>query len=328
MSHRRSVLLASAVAVGALLLSGCAQTQPAAAPSSASGGDDVVRVASAFGEVDVPANPTRIVSAAYYTVWTLWNLGVEPIATLDYTDQINSFTAEQQELLAEAEPIGGFRQLNFEAISAAKPDLIVGDAFDIDEATYLRLSEIAPTVVAGSDDRGDWQTISQELAAAVGKTDVWEQSKAEYEAKLAETKAEYGSIIDGNRWAIFSLSEPGQFSIQLPGGATGNLLLNELGLPLGPNVPLDDPDKKGWQSYPMEQLPIIFDGVTHAITFATPDGEIYPQIQEVIDSDVFQTTAVARTGAVSGISAEVNDYEGAKQFLDAIVTTVLEPARG
>lgn len=321
MTRSRGFALPALVLATLLALVGCSAPAASSAPSG-----ETKTVTSAYGDVTVPASPSRVASVAYYTLWQLWSLDVTPVAALDYTDQLAAFTEDQKKRLADSSAVGKFREINFEQLAAAKPDLIIGDAADVDEATYRRLSAIAPTVVAGGGTaRGDWQRITEEIAAAVGRTDAWEKGKADYEALRDETVATYRGVIDGNGWAVFSLAEPGQFSLQLPDGATGNMIVNELGMRLAPSVPVADPDAKGWQAYPLEQAPAVFADVTYAITFATSDGTIYPQIQEVIDSDVFQTTAVAKSGAITGLSTEVNDYAGAKALLAEIESKILRP---
>lgn len=321
MSVRRSSLLFACV-VATSLIAGCSSN----ADNLQSESGETRRFEGAYGTIDVPAEPLRVAAVGYDSAWQLRSLDVTPVAALDYTQQAASYTEEQLAFVEKAAPVGTFGSINFEAVLAAAPDVIVGEQFDVDEEAYRRLSEIAPTVVVGGGtERGDWQAITEQLATALGRTEVWEASRASYEQLRDATTAKYRDVIDRNRWICFSLADPGQFSIQLPTGATGNLLVNEMGLQYGPNVPLSDPDDKGWQAYPLEQLPSIFEGVTAAVTFSQANGEIFPAIRETIESPVFKTTTVSRTGHVAGMLTQVTDYVSAREWIEEFAKKFFEP---
>jgi iron complex transport system substrate-binding protein len=223
---------------------------------------DVRTVASAYGDIEVPVSPERVVAASYDTPWQLMSLGVKPAAVQDYGKWISEFTPEQQAFVDGLPTIGPFGEMNFEAIAAADPDIIVGDADEVDQAAFDRLSGIAPTVIVKGESRGDWKKITTELAEAIGKTDVLESTRTAYEENLERVRGEYADVIATNKWIHISLGDaPGAFSVQQPTGAIGNLVVNELGLAYGPGVPTNYTDA-GYASYPMEQLADILNGVT------------------------------------------------------------------
>lgn len=303
-----------------------ASSPAAASPSAAASGP--VTVTSAYGDVEVPVDAERVAAVSYNTPWQLQSLGVTPVATIDYSAWIDSYTAEQQAFIADADPIGTYGEINFEALAAAKPDLIIGDAYEVDEPTYERLATIAPTVIVGGEERGDWQSVTEQVAAAVGASDTWATSKAAYEQLRDSVKSEYADVIGGNTWINFSFGDDaGQFSVQLPTGDTGNLIVNEMGLTYGSGVSLDDPDNYGYVSLPLEQLPTVFDGVTAALTFVQADGSSYDGIEAITGSDLFQSLDVAKTGQIYGLSTSVTDYETAMDWIDELTAKVLEPLR-
>ncbi len=304
--------------------SASASAVPSAPESSSPSG--TLTVASAYGDVEVPADPQRVAGVSYNTPWQLQSLGVTPIATIDYSNWLSSYTPEQQAFIADAKPIGTYGEINFEALSATEPDLIIGDASEVDEATYQRLSTIAPTVIVGGGTRGDWQSITEQTAAALGKSDTWAASKAAYEQLRDTTKATYADVINGNRWINFSFgNDAGQFSVQLPTGDTGNLIVNEMGIPYGPGAQLEDTDGSGYASLPLEQLPTVFDDVTVALTFVQADGTSYDGITAITESPLFQSLDVATSGQIYGLSTSVTDYETAMDWINELTTKVLEP---
>ncbi len=86
--------------------------------------------------------------------WQLQAVGARPVATLDYSAYIDQFTPTQQKFIDGLSTVGVFLEVNREAVVAAAPDLIVGDAYEIDEDMFRELSKIAPTAVySGTNDR-------------------------------------------------------------------------------------------------------------------------------------------------------------------------------
>ena len=321
-SPRLRAALAAAVIVPLFAVTACAS----AAGSSGGASGDTVTVDTVYGEVTVPAEPERVAAISYDTPWQVMSLDIPVIAAIDYTQWIDGYTAEQQAYIADAAKVGSYGEVNFEALAGAAPDVIVGDAYEVDEATFERLSEIAPTVIVGGDERGDWKTITEDLATALGAHDTWEEAKASYEARRDAVKEEYADVIAANTWANFSLGdEAGQFSIQLPTGATGNLIVNEMGLTYGEGIPLDDEGGFGYASFPLERIGEILSGVTVGLTFENPDGSMIPAIKDVIDSSLFQQLDIAKSGRVYGMVTNVTDYRSAEAWIDELTTKALEP---
>lgn len=323
-SPRLRAALAAAVIVPLFAVTACASTAGSSGGDAASG--DTVVVDTVYGEVTVPAAPERVAAVSYDTPWQVMSLDVPVIATIDYTQWIDTYTEDQQAYIADATAVGTYGEINFEALAGAAPDVIVGDAYEVDEATFTRLSEIAPTVIVGGEERGDWQALTEDLATALGAHDTWAEAKASYEARRDEVKEQCADVISTNTWANFSLGdEAGQFSIQLPTGATGNLIVNEMGLAYGKGIPLEDEGGFGYASFSLEQIGTILDGVTVGLTFENPDGTMMPAIQDVIDSSLFQQLDIATSGRVYGLSTSVTDYRSAEAWIDELTAKVLEP---
>ncbi|WP_226532248.1 ABC transporter substrate-binding protein [Microbacterium paraoxydans] len=323
LSSRLRISLAAVAIVPLLVVTACSSDP--SPDGSASDGDTLV-VDSVYGKVTVPADPERVAAISYDTPWQVMSLDIPVVAAIDYSQWIDGYTDEQQAYIADAAKVGTYGEVNFEALAGATPDVIVGDAYEVDEATFERLSEIAPTVIVGGDERGDWQTITEDLASALGAHDTWAEAKASYEARRDEVKEQYADVIAANTWANFSLGdEPGQFSIQLPTGSTGNLIVNEMGLAYGDGIPAAGEGGAGYVSFPLERIGEVLDGVTVGLTYENPDGTKMPAIQDVIDSSLFQQLEIAETGNVFGLVANVTDYRSAEEWIDELTAKVLEP---
>lgn len=316
-------LLAVVTAFAPLLLVGCAA-------GGAEQDEGATRtVESAYGAVEVPATVERVAAVSYDTPWQLMSVGVQPIASIDYSQWAANFTAEQLAFVQDAAVIGTFGEINYEAIAAAAPDLIVGDMYEVDQQGYERLSEIAPTVIVGGDARGDWQALTEQTALAVDRHDEWAAGRDAYETRRDEIRSEYADVISSNRWITFSLGDDAtQFSVQLPTGSTGNLVVNELGMTYGPNVPLEDATGSGYASISVERVGTVFDGVTAALTFENMDGTPIPLIEDIMATDLFQQTEVAKSGHVYKLRTIVSDYDTALAWLNEVEEKVLAPLAG
>src|SRR5690606_31942126 len=128
---------------------------------------------TSFGPVDIPANPTRIVTTHNIATQPLIELGVVPVGRGDVAEA--SVLPENWALIADVPTLtleGG--EPNYEQIAALEPDLI----FEINVAAdqrIERLQQIAPVVLIGigGQDRALWQNRARQIADAVGALDAW-----------------------------------------------------------------------------------------------------------------------------------------------------------
>ena len=113
-------------------------------------------------------------------------LGVKPIgATAIFLDK--PFMEYLGSQVNGVKKVGTIDQPNLEAITAQKPDLIIG-AKDLHEAIYSKLSQIAPTVFTETffEDLEGRLTLH---ALAVGKSEKAKSVIADYESKVSKFKA-------------------------------------------------------------------------------------------------------------------------------------------
>jgi iron complex transport system substrate-binding protein len=153
-------MTATAAAVAA-----CSPQKPGAVAQ-----DGSVTVTHMFGETKVAAAPKRVVSAGYTEQDDLLAVGVVPIAVTNWWgDQPFGVWPWAQPKLGGAQPevldLGNGIQID--RIAAMKPDLIVATNAGIDEDTYKKLSQIAPTIPQSGQDAffEPWKT----QAAAIGR---------------------------------------------------------------------------------------------------------------------------------------------------------------
>lgn len=180
----RTVVLAVAAA---LTLGGCASGGTTGASGAPSGPTRTV-VDAEGTEVQVPEHPERVVVLSEPTMDGVLALGAQPIGVVTGRGQqtVPNYLAD---LAADLPILGGIAQPNFEAIGAAKPDLILVDGTSINNnpPVVAALRKIAPVVYTGYAG-GDWRTNFRLVAEAMNLVDEGEGIIAEYDAKVEAAK--------------------------------------------------------------------------------------------------------------------------------------------
>ncbi|MGP5931570.1 ABC transporter substrate-binding protein [Corynebacterium glyciniphilum] len=287
-------------------------------------GDSLHTVDSAYGEVEVPEDPQRVVAVSYDTPWQLKSLGVTPVGTQDYSDYAQGFTDEQMDFVESAEPVGTFFDLDIEAVAAADPDVIVGDVLEVDEDIYAKLSEIAPTVIVEGETRGDWKAIVGDIATAVDAEDALAETKATYEQRLAEIQDTYRDVLDEYTFAsIGPMADSANFYINYPSGILG-AVYEEVGMRTASSVPTGE-FSKGWEEYSTENIGSLLGDADVVLVPVLADGTVDPVMQEIIDNTLFRQLKAAQDGHVVEVDGLVTDYESATAYLDVIEDTILSP---
>lgn len=190
--------------------------------------ENTVTVTDVRGEVEIPANPQRIVDLSGNSD-ILSILGYKVVGTAnsdayDYT----KFPSYLEETLSGAKILGYSMQdtMDVEAVMNLNPDLIVIST--VQEKMYDALSEIAPTVMIQLEAL-NWKDDVRALGKVFGKEDVANEWIANYEAKAKDAgdkiKAKYG---DDTTYLSF-LASGGQFFV-FDGAGFGDVLYKDMGL--------------------------------------------------------------------------------------------------
>lgn len=214
-----------ATCMTAMMFAGC--TSNGAANEEVKMGD-TVKVTDVRGEVEIPANPKRIVDLSGNSD-ILSILGYKVVGTAnsdayDYT----KFPSYLEDTLSGAKILGYSMQdtMDVEAVMNLNPDLIVIST--VQEKMYDALSEIAPTVMIQLEAL-NWKDDVRALGKVFGKEDVANEWIANYEAKAKEAgdkiKAKYG---DDTTYLSF-LASGGQFFV-FDGAGFGDVLYKDMGL--------------------------------------------------------------------------------------------------
>jgi iron complex transport system substrate-binding protein len=155
-----------------------------------------VTIEHKYGETTIDAEPERVVSIGYGEHDGLLALGVVPVAVREWYGEFPSATWPwAQDALGDARPeVLSGTDLNFEAIAALRPDVIMGISSGMSDDDYEKLSQIAPTV-AQPDAYVDYGTpwdVSLEIAGrALGRA-------GEAAEVTAATRQLFDDAIDAN----------------------------------------------------------------------------------------------------------------------------------
>ncbi|MBJ6362969.1 ABC transporter substrate-binding protein [Paenibacillus sp. GCM10012307] len=211
-SSRKLTVLGLLVVSILLVLSGCSsstKTESVNSPAQASGnkaeagtnayGAEVHKVNDAYGEVEVPANPQKIVVLDIGALDNLLELGIKPIGAPSILTAGDPYPAYLKGTEGIAN-IGTVNEPNLEAIDALKPDLIIGNK-DTHDAIHDQLKQIAPTVFV--ETLGvTWKANLELHADTVNKQaeaekllEAYKQKTEDIKSRLADAKGREVSLI-------------------------------------------------------------------------------------------------------------------------------------
>jgi iron complex transport system substrate-binding protein len=193
-----------------------------ATPEATSAEAFPVTVEHKYGSTTITTAPQRVVSLGYNDQDPILALGTVPVAVRYwFGDESNAVWPWARDRLNGATPQVlnmPFGELNFEAIAALQPDLIIGVSSGVTAEEYATLSEIAPTV-AQSDEYVDfgvpWQEQTEVIGRALGQEALAQELVAATETRLAEVRAAHPAF-EGATAAIAAPAEGGQYYFSGP----------------------------------------------------------------------------------------------------------------
>ncbi len=232
----RPVPVLALLAALVLALAGCGggeeeSSRPAAA---AAGSAFPVTIDHKFGSTTVEEAPERVVVVGYTEQDAVLALGVKPVGVRAF---MGGYDWKQrpwaQEALGGTQPeVIGVEQINFEAVAAQRPDVIIAINTGMTEGDYEKLSRIAPTVAQSGDyvDFGmPWDEQTTTIGRALGREPEAEKVVAGIRARFARAREEHPELAGAS--AVLAYGGPdgyGAYTSQ----DTRSRFLTDLGLKL------------------------------------------------------------------------------------------------
>ncbi|CAN5723254.1 iron-siderophore ABC transporter substrate-binding protein [soil metagenome] len=133
-----------------------------------------VTIPNKYGSATIEEAPERVVVVGLVEQDALLALGVTPVATTewfgDHPDAVWPWATDEREALdgGEIQVLTNADGINFEAVAALRPDVIIGLYSGLTKTEYATLSKIAP-VVAQPEEYVDYAVPWQESTVTVGK---------------------------------------------------------------------------------------------------------------------------------------------------------------
>ncbi len=212
--------------------------EPAASEETKDDENSTRIVKDVKGEVEIPANPQRIVDLSGASD-TLSILGYQVIGTAnsdgyDYT----KFPSYLEKVLAGAKILGYSMQdtMDVEAIFELEPDLIILSTYQ--EKLYDQLKDVAPTVMIELAQL-DWKADFMKVAEIMGEEEKATQWLADYEEKGKTVGESIKELYGADTSYLSFLASGGQFYV-FDGAGFGDVLYTDLGLKKPEGMPTQE----------------------------------------------------------------------------------------
>lgn len=284
--------------LGAGVLTACSSGDSGDSGDSDSG-NAVRTVSTERGEVEVPADPQRVVAVDWQIPPTMVDLGVTPVGIYEGYYEKDSATARAVpgryvDALAGATRIGNWDSLSLETISSLDPDFIVTTGVGLEEDQLDQLATIAP--LAQADNSGDLES-QRQIADILNRGAEFEDLQKTFTDKAAEIGEKHRDVLSDARFVSVSGGQDATWFAE--GGQTAvGTLLSAVGATFADVV-----DPEGWWGDPrsFENLGDLSDA-TVILYPAGPDGEAAANTQPVLDNPAFTALPAARSGNLFGFT--------------------------
>lgn len=259
--------------LAALMLSGAASL----ATSVVAETSYPVSIEHAFGTTTITAKPARVATVAWQNHETPLALGVVPVGFPavswgdDNDDGIFPWVEERLDALGAETPtlFNESDGIDFEAVAASDPDVILASYSGLSQEDYDLLSEIAP-VVAYPDGAWttDWRTGIRLNSAGLGLAEEGEELVASLEAQINDVAAQHPSFAE-QRVMFISHTDTNDLSVVRFYAADDPRVsfFTELGLELADAVAATKGTSAYSGEFSAEQID-AFDDVTLVVTYA------------------------------------------------------------
>jgi iron-siderophore transport system substrate-binding protein len=214
----------------ALVLVACGSSSEEPASSSSSGAFPVT-VEHKFGSTTVKREPKRVVTVGYTDQDAVLALGVVPVGVGDFLGgyKWRERPWAQAALKGAKPPVVSGQEINFEAVAAQRPDLIVAVNAGLKQGDYDRLSKIAPTVAqsGGFIDFGmPWEDQTLLVGKALGRSGQARKVVDQVHAKFAAARKAHPEF--EGKTAILAYGGPDGYGAYATGD-TRSRFLSDLG---------------------------------------------------------------------------------------------------
>lgn len=237
--------------------------------------------------------PTKIVSLDYGLASTMLSLGVTPAAVASLADWDRWMV--EPEMPASVIDLGSSWEVNFEILTALKPDLILTTPYL--DALLPKLEAVAPVLrleiytPEGGEILPAAIAATRKLAAAIGRTEEGERFLAEVDAFFADCRRRLEPL-SPPPLALVSFMDARHARIYGAPGLFDNVL-HKIGVE---NAWKEASNFWGFQTIGIEELSRVTDQQARLIAFEPLPGDVLPKLDQ---SPLWQALPFARPGHFS-----------------------------
>jgi iron complex transport system substrate-binding protein len=312
-SHLRPLAgLAAIVAVGALVLTGCASAAGSDTPAaSAAPGDAAafpVTFDHVYGETTIEAAPERIATWGWGATDAVLALGIVPVAisSMDYgggEDRITPWVEDAIEELGGEKPAildNATYELSVEELLAADPDVLIAPYSGLTQEEYDAVTKAGIPVVAPEEALWStpWREVITETGRALGLEPVAERLVADLDAQVKEAAAAHPEFA-GTSIAYID-DDVDTLYLYLPSDPRVEIL-QDLGFVSPPSVTdLDTGEGTFYTTVSYESL----DRIDAQVLFTQDEQQA--SLDDFLGSDRGRLIPAVQTGAVAAIVGEEN----------------------
>ncbi|MEZ4730971.1 MAG: ABC transporter substrate-binding protein [Caldilineaceae bacterium] len=294
---------------------------------------DTIVVKHAYGETAIPANPQRIYVNDPATLQILLSLGIEPVGSAVFTPELPPAMQEAGTAVTLLQDMG--EGVNLEGLAALQPDLILGHAKEgpgmISADQYATFSQLAPTVAFTGNPFFYWKAATRDLGDFFGVPDKAAAVLADYEAQLADSRAQAQAALGNETVTILLLFDTTMWLYSVGGNLGGDYIplsptswaYRELGLTPGPEVAALAGEEL-WAEISLELIPEL--KADHLVVFPNAYGgeEIGQGLDDYFDSPLWQTVPAVQNGKVHVLTADnaIEGYWTTPYLIEAFLATL------
>jgi iron complex transport system substrate-binding protein len=219
-----------------------------------------VEVEHALGTTTIDSEPERVVTVGVTEQDAVLALGITPVGVTDwYGDQPYATWPWAQDELGASQPtvLTTGDTIDYEAVAALEPDVIIGTNAGLDNESFELLSEIAPTIahpVATQPYFSPWADQTRLIGHALGRGEQMEEIITDVESSFAEAAAAHPEF-EGTPIVFLQNAFYDGFAIAYQNGLSTEFL-TDLGFVIPTEI--DDFEREGEQAYiPLENLSVL-----------------------------------------------------------------------
>ncbi|OZE82686.1 hypothetical protein CH305_09105 [Rhodococcus sp. 15-649-2-2] len=261
----------------------------------------------AFGEVDYPLSPERLLAIYATDTDMALTLGLS-VAAAYATSSGGAFPPYQASRLEGVKSLATYPP-NFEEIAELGPDLILHTSASYSGAEeYDTLSAIAPVFSLPEEfsDGSGWRNQLRLIADAFDRADIADRFISEYDARAAAVAERMSARWNGARFAYVGPMDAGVFYIAQANMQTNQVLHEDLGLAFADAVPPDVESRRSDISY--EEIGMLSDADIIVLRVNPVEGGVEPNLAQsagLIQSPLWQALPAARAGNVFTIDGDL-----------------------